>query len=246
MVVHNETSTGVDQPDRRHPQGDRPRGHPALFMVDTISSLGSIDYRHDEWGVDVTVGWLAKRPDAAAGPRLQRGLREGAAPPPRPTSCRAPTGTGTRCIEAQRGRLLPLHAGDQPALRPAAKRIAMLLEEGLDKVFARHQRHAAATRAAVAHWGLEVLCLEPAEYSPVADGRDDAARATTPTRSARWCSTIRHVARLRAGEARGQGVPHRSSRRLQRAHADGHAVRRGDGSRRRAACRIGPAASRRR
>jgi alanine-glyoxylate transaminase/serine-glyoxylate transaminase/serine-pyruvate transaminase len=165
MVVHNETSTGATSriADIRGAM-DRAK-HPALLMVDTISSLGSIDYRHDEWGVDVTVGGSQK------GLMLPPGLSFNA--------------VSEKALAANKQAKLPRYYWDWPEMlkpnregffpyTPATnllyglrEAIAMLLEEGLDQVFARHQRLAAATRAAVTHWGLEVLCQEPAEYSPV-------------------------------------------------------------------------------
>ncbi|MCW8308254.1 alanine--glyoxylate aminotransferase family protein [Acidiphilium sp. PA] len=165
MVVHNETSTGVLSriPDIRAAI-DR-AGHPALLMVDTISSLGSADYRHDEWGVDVTVSCSQK------GLMLPPGLGFNA--------------ISEKALEASRRNTMPRSYWDwQEMLKPNAsgffpstpatsllyglrESIAMLLEEGLARVFARHERLAAATRAAVNAWGLEILCLEPSEYSPV-------------------------------------------------------------------------------
>ena len=165
MVVHNETSTGVtSQIDEIRKAMDR-AGHPALLLVDTISSLGSIDYRHDEWGVDVTVSCSQK------GLMLPPGLGF--------------TAMSEKALTASKTNKMPRSYWDwQEMLRPNTngffpytpatnmlyalrESIAMLLEEGLDHVFARHQRLAAATRAAVRAWGLEVLCQEPAEYSPV-------------------------------------------------------------------------------
>jgi alanine-glyoxylate transaminase/serine-glyoxylate transaminase/serine-pyruvate transaminase len=140
-------------------------GHPALLLVDTISSLGSVDYRHDEWKVDVTVSCSQK------GFMLPPGLGFNA--------------ISEKARAAAKSNKMPRSYWDwEEMLKPNAngffpytpatnllyglrEAIAMLLEEGLDAVFARHERLAAATRTAVAHWGLEVLCLEPAEYSPV-------------------------------------------------------------------------------
>ncbi|SIR41703.1 MULTISPECIES: pyridoxal-phosphate-dependent aminotransferase family protein [Acidiphilium] len=165
MVVHNETSTGVLSriADIRAAM-DR-ADHPALLLVDTISSLGSADYRHDEWGVDVTVSCSQK------GLMLPPGLGFNA--------------ISDKALEASRHNTMPRSYWDwQEMLKPNAngffpstpatsllyglrESIAMLLEEGLERVFTRHRRLAAATRAAVNAWGLEILCLEPAEYSPV-------------------------------------------------------------------------------
>jgi alanine-glyoxylate transaminase/serine-glyoxylate transaminase/serine-pyruvate transaminase len=135
-VVHNETSTGIASriPDVR--AAIDAQNHPALLLVDTISSLGSIDYRHDEWGVDVTVAGS------------QKGLM-------------LPPGMSFNAISEKALEVAPntnLLYGLNEALR--------LLElEGLPNVFARHARHAEATRAAVRGWGLEVLCLDEREHS---------------------------------------------------------------------------------
>ena len=148
-VVHNETSTGVASRDRRQcaKRSTAPRIR-RCFMVDTISSLASIDYRHDEWGVDVTVGGLAERPHAAAGLVLQRRQRQGARRVEQSRSCRAPTGRGRRCSAANKTGFFPytpatnLLYGLREALR------MLLEEEGLDNVFARHDRARARPRAA--------------------------------------------------------------------------------------------------
>ena len=162
-VVHNETSTGVTSRIAELRKAIDAAGHPALFMVDTISSLASIDYRHDAWGVDVTVAGSQK------GLMLPPGL-----------SFNAISG---KALEAAKAAQLPRSywAWDEmlangrsgyfpytPAtnlLYGLREAIAMLEEEGLERVFARHQRHAEATRRAVRAWGLEVLALNPAEVS---------------------------------------------------------------------------------
>jgi alanine-glyoxylate transaminase/serine-glyoxylate transaminase/serine-pyruvate transaminase len=163
-VVHNETATGVTSRIAEVRQAIDAAKHPALLLVDTISSLASIDYRHDEWGVDVTVGGSQK------GLMLPPGLSFNA--------------VSAKALAASRNAKLPRSFWDwaemiasnkdgyfpyTPAtnllygLREALK--MLLEEEGLDNVFARHQRHAAATRDAVRAWGLEVLAKNPAEYS---------------------------------------------------------------------------------
>jgi alanine-glyoxylate transaminase/serine-glyoxylate transaminase/serine-pyruvate transaminase len=164
-IVHNETSTGVASriADIRKAI-DRAR-HPALFLVDTISSLGSIDYRHDEWGVDVTVSCSQK------GLMLPPGL--GFTAVSEKALAASKTNTLPRSYWDWHDILGPNQDGFWPytpatnLLYGLKEAIAMLHEEGLDNVFARHQRHAAATRAAVRAWGLDVLCLEPTEYSGV-------------------------------------------------------------------------------
>jgi alanine-glyoxylate transaminase / serine-glyoxylate transaminase / serine-pyruvate transaminase len=165
MVVHNETSTGVTSRISDVRKAIDAAGHPALLLVDTISSLGSADYRHEEWGVDVTVSCSRK------GLMLPPGLGF--------------TAMSEKALAASKTNKMPRSYWDwQEMLKPNAsgffpytpattliyglsEAITMLLEEGLDRVFARHQRLGAATRAAVRGWGLEVLCLDPAEYSPV-------------------------------------------------------------------------------
>ncbi|MEO1845975.1 MAG: aminotransferase class V-fold PLP-dependent enzyme [Pseudomonadota bacterium] len=162
-VVHNETSTGITSniPGVRAVLDEI--GHPALLMVDTISSLGSIDYRHDDWGVDVSVGGSQK------GLMLPPGLSFNA------ISDKALAATKTANLPASywswADMLQPNRDGFFP-YTPATnllfglrESISMLLEEGLDQVFARHTRLAEATRRAVAAWGLELLCLEPLNYS---------------------------------------------------------------------------------
>lgn len=163
-VVHNETSTGVtsDVPAVRAAM-DR-SGHAALLMVDTISSLGSVDYRHDEWRVDVTVAGSQK------GLMLPPGLSFNA------ISAKALEQTARarlpRAYWDWRDMLAVNEKGYFP-YTPATnllyglhEAIEMLKAEGLPAVFARHKRHAEATRAAVQAWGLEVLCLDPRGYSP--------------------------------------------------------------------------------
>jgi alanine-glyoxylate transaminase/serine-glyoxylate transaminase/serine-pyruvate transaminase len=163
MVVHNETSTGAMTRIAEIRQAmDRAR-HPALLMVDTISSLASIDYRHDEWSVDVTVGGSQK------GLMLPPGLSFNA--------------VSEKALAANKTAKMPRYYWDwQEMLKPnrsgffpytpatnllwgLREALTMLHEEGLENVFHRHDRHAAATRAAVEAWGLDVWCQEPREYS---------------------------------------------------------------------------------
>ncbi len=162
-VVHNETSTGATTRVPLVRKAIDDAGHPALLLVDTISSLASIDYRHDEWGVDVTVGGSQK------GLMLPPGLSFNA--------------LSDKALAASKSAKLPRSywAWDEmlgpnekgffpytPAtnlLYGLREALAMLEEEGLANVFARHDRHAEATRRAAAAWGLEVLCAVPEEYS---------------------------------------------------------------------------------
>ncbi|MEM1384912.1 MAG: aminotransferase class V-fold PLP-dependent enzyme [Pseudomonadota bacterium] len=162
-VVHNETSTGcVTQVDEVRQAIDA-ASHPALLMADTISSLASIDFRHDEWGVDVTVCGSQK------GLMLPPGLSFNAVSEKALDASK--TADLTRSYwdwEAMRG---PNETGYFPytpatnMLYGLVEAIEMLHEEGLDAVFARHARHGAAARAAVGAWGLDVLCAEPRHYS---------------------------------------------------------------------------------
>jgi alanine-glyoxylate transaminase/serine-glyoxylate transaminase/serine-pyruvate transaminase len=163
LVVHNETSTGVTSRIAEIRQAiDRAR-HPALFMVDTISSLASMDYRHEEWGVDVTVAGSQK------GLMLPPGLSFNA--------------ISDKALAASRTARLPrsywgwdeILASNRNGYFPYTpatnllyglhEAITMLQEEGLPAVFARHHRHGEATRGAVRAWGLELLCRNSAEYS---------------------------------------------------------------------------------
>ena len=163
-VVHNETSTGVASRIAEVRRAIDAAGHPALFMVDTISSLASIDYRHDEWGVDVTVAGS------------QKGLM---LPPGLSFNC-----ISAKALAASASARLPrsywswdeMLANGKTGYFPYTpatnllyglrEALRMLLdEEGLENVFARHRRHAEATRRAVRAWGLEVLAANPAEYS---------------------------------------------------------------------------------
>ena len=163
MVVHNETSTGVTSDVAAVRRALDNARHPALLLVDTISSLASIDYRHDEWGVDVTVGGSQK------GLMLPPGLGFNA--------------VGARALERARGSKLPKSYWRWEEMResnakgffpytPATnllfglrEALRMLREEGLDNVFRRHGRLAEATRCAVRAWELEMVARHPREYS---------------------------------------------------------------------------------
>ena len=164
-IVHNETSTGVASRVAEIREAIDRANHPALFMVDTISSLGSIDYQHEKWKVDVTVGCSQK------GLMLPPGLGFNA--------------ISEKALEASNKNQFKRHFWDWNDMLKAnesffypstpctnllfglRESIRMLEEEGLDNVFARHDRFAEATRRAVRAWGLEILCEEPAEYSSV-------------------------------------------------------------------------------
>jgi alanine-glyoxylate transaminase/serine-glyoxylate transaminase/serine-pyruvate transaminase len=163
MVVHNETSTGVRSriPEIRAAI-DRAE-HPALLLVDTISSLGSMDYRHDEWGVDVTVGCSQK------GLMLPPGIgfnAVGGKALAAAESARTPRSYWDwgPILEANRRGFFP-YTPPTNLLYGLREALAMLRDEGLPAVFARHDRQAEATRRAVRGWGLEVLCADEREYS---------------------------------------------------------------------------------
>ncbi len=162
-VVHNETSTGVTSRVKEVRDAINRANHPALYLVDTISSLASIDYRHDEWGVDVTVAGSQK------GLMLPPGLSFNA--------------ISEKALAASKSARLPRSYWEwQPMLAQNAtgffpytpatnllyglrEALIMLREEGLQNVFARHHRHGEATRRAVRAWGLENVTLDPREYS---------------------------------------------------------------------------------
>ena len=163
FVLHNETSAGISNDIAGIRKAIDSVNHPALFMVDTISSLGSMDYRHDEWKVDVTVGGSQK------GLLLPPGLSFNA--------------VSAKALEANKNAKMAKHYWDWKAMIDANKTgyypytpattliygleeaLDMLAEEGLDNVFARHARLAEATRLTVQAWGLEILCKNPKEYS---------------------------------------------------------------------------------
>jgi alanine-glyoxylate transaminase/serine-glyoxylate transaminase/serine-pyruvate transaminase len=180
-VVHNETSTGVTSRVAEIGRRMAQSGHPALLLVDTISSLGSMDYRHDEWGVDVSVGCSQKGLMLPPGLGLNAVSARALAASKSARSARAYWDWGP-IIEDNRSGFFPytpptnLFYGLREALQ-------MLREEGLPRVFARHGRHGEATRRAVRAWGLDLVCLDPEEYSSsltavlMPDGHDaDALR----------------------------------------------------------------------
>jgi alanine-glyoxylate transaminase/serine-glyoxylate transaminase/serine-pyruvate transaminase len=164
-VVHNESSTGVTSRLAEIRRAINRAGHPALFLVDALSAVASIEYRHDEWEVDVTVGASQK------GLMLPPGL--------------ALNAVSEKALAASKSARLPKSYWDWQEMLQANKTgfypytpptnllyglheaLAMLLEEGLENVWRRHARHAEAARAAVRGWGLEILCADPLEYSNV-------------------------------------------------------------------------------
>lgn len=182
-VLHNETSTGCLSPIAEIRKAIDAAGHPALFMVDTISSLASADYRHDEWGVDVSVGGAQK------GLMLPPGMSFNA------ISDKALAASKTSKLPKSFWSWEDMLALNKQGFFPytpatmmlfgLAESIDMLHEEGLDNVFARHNRLAEATRRAVKAWGLDIICKDPKRYSPtltaviLPEGHDaDAFRAS--------------------------------------------------------------------
>jgi alanine-glyoxylate transaminase / serine-glyoxylate transaminase / serine-pyruvate transaminase len=162
-VVHNETSTGVTSRVAEVRNAINSVDHPALLLVDTISSLGCIDYRHDEWGVDVTVAGSQKGlmlpPGMSFNAISQKALDAS-------TSAGLPKSywDWQPILAANRNGFFP-YTPPTNLLYGLREALEMLDDEGLPQVFARHARHAAATRAAVRAWGLEVLCLDEREHS---------------------------------------------------------------------------------
>ena len=168
MVVHNETSTGVTSRVPEVRAAIDAAGHDALLLVDVVSSLGSIDYRHERWGVDVTVGGSQKGLMLPAGLGFNAVSPKALAAAERARLPRSYWDWGP-IIEANATGFWPYTSATN-LLYGLREALAMLREEGLEAVFARHARHAAATRAAVEAWGLEVLALDPREQSAVLTG----------------------------------------------------------------------------
>jgi len=162
-VVHNETSTGATSRIGLVRKAMDAANHPALLLVDTISSLGSIDYRHDEWGVDVTVAGSQKGlmlPPGLSFNAVSEKARKASAAAKLPRSYWG----WDEMLAANKTGYFPYTPATN-LLYGLREALRMLQEEGLDNVFARHDRHAEATRRAVRAWGLEVLCAVPEEYS---------------------------------------------------------------------------------
>jgi alanine-glyoxylate transaminase/serine-glyoxylate transaminase/serine-pyruvate transaminase len=163
MAVHNETSTGATTSiaDIRR-QMDR-SNHPALLMVDTVSSLASMDYRHDEWGVDVTVAGSQKGLMLPPGLSFNA-LSEKALAANKNAKLARSYWDWLEMLGPNRNGFFPFTPATT-LLYGLQEALSMLQEEGLANVFHRHYRHAEATRTAVRTWGLEIVCEEPREYS---------------------------------------------------------------------------------
>jgi alanine-glyoxylate transaminase / serine-glyoxylate transaminase / serine-pyruvate transaminase len=163
MVVHNETSTGVTSRVADLRQAIDRTGHPTLLLVDTISSLASIDYRHDEWGVDVTVAGSQKGlmlpPGLGFNAISQKALA-------RSKSARLPKAywDWEPMLAANKAGFFPYTPATN-LIFGLRESLQMLREEGLENVFSRHARLGEAARRAVRAWGLEILCANPEEYS---------------------------------------------------------------------------------
>ncbi|MBL8309556.1 MAG: aminotransferase class V-fold PLP-dependent enzyme [Burkholderiales bacterium] len=167
-VVHNETSTGVTSNIAAVRAAIDAAKHPALLMVDTISGLASADYRHDEWGVDVTVSGSQK------GLMLPPGISFNALSPKAIAASKLATlpkafWAWDEMLEFNKTGYFP-YTPSTNLLFGLHEALDMILGEGLDNVFARHQRLARACRAAVNAWGLEIQCADPSVYSPVLTG----------------------------------------------------------------------------
>ncbi len=163
-VLHNETATGCLSPIAEIRRAIDRAGHPALFLVDTISSLASADYRHDEWGVDVTVGGAQKGLMLPPGMSFNA-LSDKAIAASKSSNLPKSFWSWDEMLAMNKVGFFPYTPATQ-MLHGLAAAIDMLHEEGLDNVFARHERFAEATRSAVRAWGLEILCRDPKYYSP--------------------------------------------------------------------------------
>jgi alanine-glyoxylate transaminase/serine-glyoxylate transaminase/serine-pyruvate transaminase len=167
-ILHNETSTGCLSPIAEIRKAIDAAAHPALFLVDTISSLASTEYKHDDWGIDVTIGGAQK------GLMLPPGMSFNAVSDKALAASKKSTmpksfWSWEDMINMNKIGFFPYTPATQ-MLHGLETSIAMLHEEGLDNVFARHDRLAEATRRAVRAWGLEIMCRDPKYYSPTITG----------------------------------------------------------------------------
>ena len=217
-VLHNETATGCLSPIDQIRKAIDAAGHPALFLVDTISSLASTDYRHDEWGVDVSIGGAQK------GLMMPPGMSFNA------VSEKALRASKTAKLPRsffQWDDMLTMYKQGFFPYTPATQMlygldtaIEMLHEEGLDNVFARHDRLGEATRRAVRTWGLEVLCRDADIL--FADGHRGAAAGRLRCRSIPRCRAqhVQHRLRCELWSVREEVFPHRPHGRYQRCDPD--------------------------
>jgi len=167
-VVHNETSTGVTSDIAAVRRAIDAAGHPALLLVDTISGLASTDYRHDEWGVDVTISGSQKGLMLPPGISFNA-ISDKAIEASRHNRMPKSFWAWDEILEANRNGYWP-YTPSTNLLYGLNEALDMLLEEGLEHVFARHQRWAEGVRTAVEAWGLEIQCQDQAVYSPVLTG----------------------------------------------------------------------------
>lgn len=167
-VVHNETSTGVTSDIPAVRRAMNATGHPALLMVDTISGLACADYQHDAWGVDVTISGSQKGLMLPPGISFNA-LSDNAIAASKSSNLPKSFWAWDEILEANKNGYWP-YTPNTNLLYGLNEALDMLLDEGLEQVFARHQRWAAGVRAAVEAWGLEVQCQEPDVYSPVLTG----------------------------------------------------------------------------
>ena len=163
-VLHNETSTGCLSPIAPIRKAIDAAGHPALLMVDTISSLASTDSRHDEWGVDVTVGGAQKGLMLPPGMSFNA-ISDKALAAAKTAECPKSFWSWEDMLTMNKIGFFPYTPATN-MVQGLAVAIDMLHEEGLENVFARHDRMAEATRRAVKAWGLEIMCRDPKYYSP--------------------------------------------------------------------------------
>ncbi|MEZ5660856.1 MAG: aminotransferase class V-fold PLP-dependent enzyme [Burkholderiaceae bacterium] len=167
-VVHNETSTGATSDIAAVRRAIDDAGHPALLLVDTISGLASADYRHDDWGVDVTVSGSQKGlmlPPGMSFNALSPRALEASASATLPRSFWA----WDEIVAMNRNGYFP-YTPNTNLLYGLHESLDMILEQGLERIFARHQRWAEGVRTAVRAWGLPIQCADPAVYSPVLTG----------------------------------------------------------------------------
>ncbi|WP_300273543.1 aminotransferase class V-fold PLP-dependent enzyme [Halomonas sp.] len=167
-VVHNETSTGVTSDIYAVRRAIDAAGHPALLMVDTISGLASADYRHDEWGVDVTISGSQKGLMLPPGISFNA-ISDKAIATSQTAQLPKSFWAWDEIIESNKNGYWP-STPNTNLLYGLNEALDMLLEEGLEQVFYRHQRWAEGVRTAVEAWGLEIQCLDPAVHSPVLTG----------------------------------------------------------------------------
>jgi alanine-glyoxylate transaminase/serine-glyoxylate transaminase/serine-pyruvate transaminase len=163
-VLHNETATGCLSPIAPIRKAIDAAGHPALLMVDTISSLASTDYRHDEWGVDVSVGGAQKGLMLPPGMSFNA-ISDKAIAASKSSKCPKSFWSWEEMLNLNKIGFFPYTPATN-MLQGLVVAIDMLHEEGLENVFARHDRLAEATRRAVRGWGLEIMCRDPKYYSP--------------------------------------------------------------------------------